>query len=392
MKLLCISHTNISGQEGDSTHIREIALNLQKEGNNLLLICKGGRQNIYPINVVQLPSLEIKYLTSLFLDLLSIPYLFFYIKRFKPDIVYYREVATAGIVSWLFKVPSVAEANGIYPDLVKMVRPRFFKIAGTFLQLRERFQYFFATRIICVTDGIKRELVRNYGVKEKRCKVIHNGVNIQLFRPLNKVTSRNKLGINQDYFYIGFLGSFKVWRGLENLIEALKKVKERGYDQIKCFLIGDGYLMSHLKEMVNRYDLSKNIIFKGSVNYEGAPIFINSFDICYLCWTGLKYGSSALKLFEYLACARPVIASRVEGDREIVKNGNCGYLFKAGDVESLVSRIIESYDLRDRLPELGRNGRRFIKDQFSWEKVANRLQNVLLEVIKEKKSSHHGNL
>jgi len=392
MKILFISHAEMSQLQGDSIHVLEIALNLQKQGNDLLVICQGGKQISHLLNTKQIPGFRIRYLTSLFLDLISIPCLFFYIKRFKPDIVYYREVATAGLVSWFLKVPCVAEANGIYPDLAKMERPRFFKIAGTFLRLRERFQYFLATRVICVTKGIKRELVRNYGVKEEICRVIHNGVNIGLFKPLNKVACRKKLGIKQDYFYMGFVGSFKAWRGLENLIEALKKVKERGYDQIKCFLIGDGYLMSHLKEMVNRYDLSKNIIFKGSVNYEEAPIFINSFDICYLCWTGLKYGSSALKLFEYLACARPVIASRVEGDREIVKNGNCGYLFDPDDIEGLVLRIIESFNERDKLHELGRNGRRFIKDQFSWQKVANRLQNVLLEVIKEKKLAHHGNL
>lgn len=383
MKILCVSHTNITGQEGDSTHIRELALNLQKLGNNLLLICQGGNQNCHFYKIVRLPNIKIKYLISLFLDLISIPYLFFYIKRFKPDIIYYRDVATAGIISWFFKMPCVAEANGIYPDLAKVERPLFYKIAGTFLRMRERFQYFSATRIICVTEGIKKELVRNYSVNEEICRVIHNGVNVGLFKPLSKVACRKKLGIKLNYFYMGFVGSFKAWRGLENLIEAMKIVKQREYDHIKCLFIGDGYLMSRLKEMVNRYDLSKNIIFKGRVKYEDVPLFINSLDVCYLCWTGLKYGSSALKLYEYLACARPVIASKVEGDREIVKNGNCGFLFDPDDVESLVSSIIESYNGRDKLYELGRNGRRFIKDQFSWEKVADKVQSVLKEAIKK---------
>lgn len=381
MKIIFISHATMSQLEGESIHVLEMALSLQKQGNDLLLMCQGGKRISHLLFSKQIPGFRIRYLTSLFLDLISIPYLFFYIKRFKPDIVYYREVATAGIVTWLFNVPSVAEANGIYPDLAKMERPRFFKIAGIFLRLRERLQYYFATRIICVTKGIKNELVRNYGVKEEICRVIHNGVNIDLFKPLSKVACRKKLGIKQDYFYIGFVGSFKAWRGLENLIDAMKIIKERGYNHIKCFFVGDGYLMSRLKEMVSRYDLGNNIIFKGRITYEDVPLFINSFDICYLCWTGLNYGSSALKLYEYLACARPVIASRVEGDREIVKNGNCGFLFNPDDVESLVSSIIESYQERDKLPDLGKNGRRLIENRFSWENVAKKVQRVLKESV-----------
>jgi len=380
-------------QEGDSIHFLEMALNLQKLGNDLLLICQGGKQISGSFKTGRLPSLRIKYLTSLFLDLISIPYLFFYIKRFKPDAVYYRDVATVWVISWLFKIPSVAEANGIYSDIAKIERPRFFKIAGKFLQMRERIQYFGATRIICVTEGTKNELVKHYGVKKSICRVIHNGVNIRLFKPFDTMTCRGKIGIKEDYCYMGFVGSFKAWQGLEILIDAMKIVKERGYDDIRCVLVGDGKLMKSLQEMAKRHGLQEEIIFTGRIRYEDVPTFINSFDICYLCKIGSKLGFfSPLKLYEYLACAKPVIASRMEGVNEIIESGNCGYLFDPDDVESLASRIIESYNERDKLPELGMNGRRFIKDQYSWEKVAYRLQNVLSEAIKEKKSAPHRNL
>lgn len=384
MKILCISHAKISGQEGDSTHTLEMALNLQKQGNDLLLICQDGKQVFYSLKIVRLPGLRIKYLTSLFLDLISIPSLFFYIKRFKPDIVYYRDVTTGGIISWLLKISSVAEANGIYPEEVKMERPHFFKIAGSFLRMRERLQYFSATRIICVTEGIKRELVKTYGVKREICRVIHNGVNTRLFKPSDKMACRKKLGIKGDYFNIGFVGSFKAWQGLETLIEAVKIVKDKGYESIKCFFIGDGYLVKGLKEMVNWHGLQKDIIFTGRVTYKDVPTFINSFDICYLCRIGLYFGFSPLKLYEYLACAKPVIASRVEGISEVIEDGNCGYLFDPDDVESLASMIIESYNERNRLPEFGNNGRRLIENRFSWEKVARKVQRVLKESIKQK--------
>jgi len=388
MKILYPSHVNMSEQqEGNSIHLLEIALNLQKQGNDLLIICQGGKYISHLLPIKQIPSCSIRYLKSFFLDLVFIPYLLFFIKKFRPDIIYYRDVSTAAIVSWLLKVPCVAEANGIYPDIAKIERPHFFRIAGKFLQMRERIQYFRATRIICVTEGIKNELVRHYGVKNEVCKVIHNGVNTRLFRPSDKKVCRKKLGIADGYFYIGFVGSFKVWQGLETLIKAIEVVKTKGYDRIKCLFIGDGYLMNRLREMVSQYALNNEIIFKGRIAYKNIPGAINSFDICVAPFKkarNQKIGLSPLKLYEYLACARPVIASRVEGVSEIIEKGNCGYLFDPDDVESLASRITESYKERNRLPELGNNGRRFIENRFSWEKIANKVQKVLEEAVVQK--------
>ncbi len=385
MKIIFITHSKISAQEGDSTHILEMALNLLRQGNDLLLICQGGKQISDTLKTRRLPGLRIKYLTSLFLDLISILYLFFYIRQFKPDIVYYRDVTMGGIVSWLLKVSSVAEANGIYPDIAKIERPRFFRIVSKFLLMRERIQYFRATRIICVTKGIKKELVKHYGVKNQICRVINNGVNTSLFKPMAMVACRKRLGIKQDCFYLGFVGSFKAWQGLDSLIKAMKVIKENGYKGIRCILVGDGNWKKRLKEMVNQYDLNSEIIFEGKIKYEDVPTFINSFDICYLGKTGLDFGFSPLKLYEYLSCAKPIIASKMEGISEIVENANCGYLFKPDDVGSLVSRIIECYNEREKLTELGMNGRRFIEDRFSWERIARKVQRVLKEAIEQNK-------
>jgi glycosyltransferase involved in cell wall biosynthesis len=379
MKILCISNAKISEQEGDSIHILEIALNLQKLGNNIMLICQRGKKNSHRLTIKRIPALRIKYFTSIFFDLASIPYLIFYVIKFKPDAVYYRDIATGGIMSWLLKVPSVAEANGIYSDIAKIERPRFFRIAGKFLRLREHAQFLGASRIICVTEGIKNELVKHYGVKSDVCKVIHNGVNIQLFKPFDKMACRKQIDIEEDGFYIGFVGSFKAWQGLESLIEAMKIVKEKGYDNIKCLLVGDGYLMKRLRELVRRYGLQKDIIFRGRVLYNDVPTFINSFDICYLCKIDLNFGFSPLKLFEYLACAKPIIASRADGINEIIEGGNCGYLFDPDDIKGLTLNIIKSFNGRNRLSQLGINGRRFVKDQFSWKKVASSVQSVLKE-------------
>ena len=113
MKILYFSPINTNVQKGDSTHFLEVAENLQHFGNKVLVICRGGRVKLRDLNFKYIPNIEIKYLTTLLVDLFSSLYLIFYLLILKPDIVYYRGVTLGGIISRIFNVPSVAEANGI---------------------------------------------------------------------------------------------------------------------------------------------------------------------------------------------------------------------------------------------------------------------------------------
>jgi len=291
-------------------------------------------------------------------------------------------VTLGGVISRIFNVPSVAEANGIYPDEVKIGRSWFFKLAGYLLKLRERMNYSLANRIICVTEGIKRELVKSYGVKNAICRVIPNGANTSLFKPMDKIVCRRRLGLKEVHFYLGDVGSVRSWVGLDTLIEALSMVKGKGYDKIRCILVGDGGSIWSLKEIVKRHNLEKEVIFTGGIGEVALVLFINSFDLClepFKRERNLKIGLSPLKLYEYLACGRAVIASRLEGISEVIDDGKCGYLFEPDVAEDLASRIIESYRERDKLIELGDNGRTLVEKRFSWEETARRVEGVLRE-------------
>jgi glycosyltransferase involved in cell wall biosynthesis len=252
------------------------------------------------------------------------------------------------------------------------------------LKLRERLIYFLSTRIICVTEGIKKELSRNYGVKKLICRVIPNGANTDLFRPMDKIACRRELGLDEDYFYLGFVGSFRSWVGLDTLIKAIRMTKEKGYIRIRGIFVGDGETRGHLERFVSQYHLHGEVIFVGIKAYEEVAMFMNSFDVCLAPFKkarNLKIGLSPLKLYEYLACGKPVIASRLQGISEVIDDGNCGYLYEPDDAGDLTLRIIESYMDRDRLSELGENGRALVKKNFSWEKIAQQVENVIKEAV-----------
>jgi glycosyltransferase involved in cell wall biosynthesis len=369
------------------THFIEVAQNLVKLGNELLILLPGyqpyDRKN-HGLNVCYVPTFRKNTLSYLLYEIVSFFYLTFYILNWKPDVIYLRQglfEVFPPILARLFGVPYVIEKNGIMED---EFRSRgFSEIVIKILRLAEEINFRLSDKIVCVTEGIKREIVRRYKVNEGKLMVIPNGANIELFRPLDKRECRRKLGLEENAFYVGFVGSFAPWQGLEILIEAAKRVKEQGYAQIKYILVGDGEQEPLLRQKVREYKLEQEIRFTGRVAYEQVVNYINTFDVCYLCKERLSFGFSPLKLYEYLACGRPVIASRVDGVKEVIEEGKCGYLFEPGDAEELAKRIIQSYQERDTLQEMGLRGRRLVESKYSWRMTAKRIVKVLNEIIEK---------
>lgn len=388
MKIIYISSEDMRKEGGGKTHFFEVARNLANLGNELLILLPGYRprdRKNYGLNVRYVPTLRKNALSYLLYEIVSFFYLTFYILRFRPDAIYLRqglfEVFTS-ILARLFLVPYVIEKNGIMED---ELRSRgFSELTIKILRLAEGINLRLSDKIICVTEGIKREIVKRYKVSGGKLVVIPNGANIELFRPLDKQECRQELGLKGDAFYIGFVGSFAPWQGLELLIEAARQVKEQGYSQIKYILVGDGEQEPILRQKVQEYNLEQAIQFTGRVAYEQVVNYMNAFDVCYLCKEKLLFGFSPLKLYEYLACGRPVIASGVDGVKEVIEEGQCGYLFEAGNAEELAKRIIQSYQEREALQEMGLRGRKLVEIKYTWGATAERIVEVLNEVVEEK--------
>jgi glycosyltransferase involved in cell wall biosynthesis len=391
MKIIYISSEDMRKEGAGKTHFIEVAQNLVKLGNEVLILLPGYRprdRKNYGVNVCYVPTLRKNVFSYLLYEIISLFYLTFYILKWRSDVIYLRQElfeVFPPILARLFGVPYVIEKNGIIEDEFRM--RGFSEIVIKILRLAEEINFRLSDKIICVTEGIKREIVRRYKVNEGKLVVIPNGANIELFRPLDKHECRRKLGLEEGAFYIGFVGSFAPWQGLDILIEAAKQVKKQGYFQIKYILVGSGERESIIRKSVREYGLEQEILFSGRVAYGQVVYYINACDITVAPFTKERnsiIGVSPLKLFEYLACGRPVIASRVDGVKEVIEEGKCGYLFEPGNAEELANRIIQSYQERDTFQEMGVRGRRLVESKYSWRTTAERIVEVLEEAVKEK--------
>jgi len=320
MRIIYMSCEDMRKKGAGKTHFMEVAINLANAGNELLVLLPGyrPRQKGEDFQTVRyVPTFNKHFLSYILYEILHPFYLFAFIIKFKPHIIYFRQDLlniTSPILAALFRIPYIIEKNGLVG--VDYQYRGFGDLFIKFLTLAEYINIYLAAGVICVTEGIKREIIRKYAVREAKLTVVPNGANTGLFCVMEQAACRRSLKVDENCFYVGFVGTFAPWQGLEMLIGAAHLVKEAGFADIKYILVGDGELEEKMKEKVADLGLHNIVHFTGRVNYEKVPEWINAFDLAVAPFTkerNITCGLSPIKIYEYLACGKPVLAAAVEG-------------------------------------------------------------------------------
>ena len=148
-------------------------------------------------------------------------------------------------------------------------------------------------------------------------------------------------------------------------------------------------MKEELIELAEQLDVSDKVIFMGMVPYQRVPLYINASDVCAAPFVKVRNersGVSPLKLCEYLACRKPVVASKLSG-LEILEQNNTGILVKPENPEALANAIIRLLQNSDCRNQMGENGRRYVVENRSWESVAKRVAEVCEQNLKRHKLS-----
>jgi glycosyltransferase involved in cell wall biosynthesis len=270
------------------------------------------------------------------------------------------------------------EINGLGIDEMKLNNPS--KLIIKIFKVNEKLNYKHAKKIIAVTQGIKEGIVELYNISDEKIVVIENGVNTELFKPLNK--GDVKYGLDGNYNYVGFSGSFARWHGLEDLIRSAPLILKE-VENTKFLLVGDGPMKEQIIQMVNDLNLKDSFIFIDRAPYEEVPKYVNAFDVCVIL-KKKDIPGSPLKLWEYMACGKPVIATNTE-DFRVLEENNAGILVdpeKSEEVADAIITLLKNKELRD---EMGKNGRKYVVENRSWESVARRVAELCEQTVHEYK-------
>jgi glycosyltransferase involved in cell wall biosynthesis len=290
----------------------------------------------------------------------------------------------AGVLAAKLKsVPLVVEVNGI-PRLERISNTHMHY--GIMLKLRDHIEnaietiiFKTAAKIISVTEAIKNILISDYSIPTDKIIIIPNGVDPTRFQPMDQMKCREKLGIDKNAKIICFIGHYTRYQGIEELLQAGSLVCKR-FPRFKILIVGP-HTEIVPKRLSKKLKIGDKTIFIGTVPYYEVPKYINASDICAALPTKgrKKMGSSGLKIFEYMACGKPVISTRINGLEDIEKY-NAG-LIVDNDIRSISEGIFQLLADDTLREELGKNARRLVVNKYTWDINARKTAAVCNSVI-----------
>ncbi|HPP10808.1 MAG TPA: glycosyltransferase family 4 protein [Defluviitoga tunisiensis] len=204
---------------------------------------------------------------------------------------------------------------------------------------------------------------------------IPNGVDLGDMQKTEVLSEDIKKQIPDDKFIVAYTGTIGIANALEYLVEAGKMLKN--YKDILILIVGEGGEKERLKELAKGYD---NIIFLPAIPKRQVQSLLSLVDVCYLGWRNkrlYKYGISPNKIFDYMYSGKPIVNS-INSSKDLVAMANCGLSVEAENPKTVAEAILKLYDMdSEERKKLGENGKKYVIENHSHEKLAKKLDGVL---------------
>lgn len=228
-----------------------------------------------------------------------------------------------------------------------------------------------ADYVITVCEFNARKLV-SLGVSFGKLRVVYNGYDEQVFRPMPLQDARKRLSLPLKKKILLSVGSLDSVKGHSYLVDAMSIVLKKRSDVI-LVIVGSGPLKAKLGETINSLGLSEKILLVGSKTHEEIPVWMNASDVFVL--PSLSEGFPTV-VPEAMACGKPIIATRVGGVPEAVFHEDLGTLVDPGDSKVLASAILDVLEKRWKPETILRYAKR-----YAWSNLVEQILDVYREVL-----------
>ena len=221
-----------------------------------------------------------------------------------------------------------------------------------------RFNSMLLNGAIVNSEAVKSITHEKERISLNNIHVIYNGYESSEEVEPSFVNMETSASLQQDIIHIGLVANIRPIKRIEDAIKAIGFLKKMG-KEVNLTIVGDGD-PSSLTKLADQLEVGSNVIFAGS--QQDVKRFISDFDIAILCSESEGFSNS---IIEYMQCGKPVVCSNVGGNPEIVVNDLNGFLYEAGDVEELVTNLIQLIDSKVLRSRLGLNGYLKVQKDYS---------------------------
>ena len=233
-----------------------------------------------------------------------------------------------------------------------------------------------ADRIVAVSRHAREDILKHFQVQPDRVKVIHNGIDLDIYRSVRTDATRKAFGITGDY--VLFVGRVSRQKGMGHLIDAMKLV-DPGITCVCCTSAPDTRELE--KEIAAKVAEEPRVIWINSLLREDQYVELYSNAFCFSCPS--VYEPFGIINLEAMACETPIVASSVGGILETVVDGETGILVEPGNPKVIADGINTFARNRDLARRYGKNGRKRVEELFSWASIAQKTRSLYEEVVDE---------
>jgi PEP-CTERM/exosortase A-associated glycosyltransferase len=224
-----------------------------------------------------------------------------------------------------------------------------------------------------ICEGLRKDIVGR-GIPADKVTVIPNAVDLEGFRLSGEpdVALKSRLSLD-GATVIGFVGSFYAYEGLDLLLDAVEGILARR-PELRVLLVGGGPQEANLKAQAQRLGIADKVILTGRVPHSEVSRYYDLIDLLAYPRHSMRLTElvTPLKPLEAMAQGRVFVASDVGGHKELIRDGETGRLFVAGNAVALATTLEEMLDRRECWPTYRATGRRFVETERNWRNsVAN---------------------
>jgi glycosyltransferase involved in cell wall biosynthesis len=289
---------------------------------------------------------------------------------------------TVGLAGWIISkwknCKFVLDVRDLWPESIVALGEIKEGFIANRLKVLEHFLYTKADKITIAVPGF-RKYITDLGIADDQITDLPNGANLEIFYFQPDREAVRKQFDWQDKFMVLFSGNHGLAQGLHYLLETACLMQE--YQDIVFVFIGDGVEKSKMLKEKDRSHL-ETIIFLDVQKREQMSLLISAADICVVPLVKHPLFLHALpsKMFEYMACERPIITS-IDGEaRKLIEASNAGIFVEPENVEQMKTAILRLHHNKNLRRIMGKNGRRLVAQHFCRKMMADKFEKCLMEL------------
>ena len=367
------------------------AISLIEKGHEVFLFClkydktatdaiiNGIQVKRYQSNKLEYKLSALAYTFPFYTYLLKRKILHFLLKH-KIEVIHIHDIRIAEAVfkaNNKLKLATVLDLHDNMPEIIKFY-PHLQKFPGKQLispnKWKQKEEEFIrkATKVITVSQEFINEVVERTKISKEKIVLVPNTIHQSFY----KEAKIHKLIVDRykNSFVILYLGDTSLRRGLQTAIESVNLLKNK-IPNIKLVIVGSNTTDGILKQQVEDLKIKKYVDFEGWKNVKLFPSYIEASSVCISPLDrNIQHDVAyANKLFQYMSFAKPVLVSNAIAQKNLIEKTNSGLVHLEKKPEDFATKVLKLYNDKELCEALGNNGKRFVEDEFCWEKTSEKL-------------------